>query len=47
MNKANLEIETFILKDTGVSFLEVFASRHDKQLASIATSPDEAAQRWH
>ena len=45
MNDTKLEIETFVLKGTGVTFPELFAQHHDEHLVSISANPAESA-RW-
>ncbi len=47
MNDTKLEIETFVLKGTGVTFPELFAEHHDEHLVSISANPAEAAHWWH
>lgn len=47
MNETKLEIETFVLRETGVTFPELFAKQHDKHLVSISANPGEAAHWWH
>lgn len=47
MNETKLEIETFVLKGTGVMFPELFAKQHDEHLVSISANPGEAARWWH
>ena len=47
MNETKVEIETFVLKGTGVTFPELFAEHHDEHLVSISANPAEAARWWH
>lgn len=47
MNETKVEIETFVLKGTGVMFPEFFAQQHDEHLVSISANPGEAARWWH
>ena len=47
MNETKVEIETFVLKGTGVTFPELFAQQHDEHLVSISANPSEAARWWH
>lgn len=47
MIETKLEIETFVLKGTGVTFPELFAKQHNEHLVSISTDPGEAAHWWH
>ena len=47
MNETKVEIETFVLKGTGVTFPEFFAQQHDEHLVSISANPSEAARWWH
>ena len=47
MNETKLEIETFVLRETGVKCPESFAEQHDELLVSITADPANAAHWWH
>lgn len=46
-NQTILEIETFILKGTGITDPEHFAHQHSEYLISTKADPREAARWWH
>ncbi|SDE67327.1 hypothetical protein SAMN05421878_1244 [Actinobaculum suis] len=46
MNETRLEVETFILKGTTVTFPEYFASQHDELLVSTTADLAEAAREF-
>lgn len=47
MDETKLEIETFVLRGTGVTVPELFAKQHEENLVSVAANPGEAARWWH